>query len=520
VNEQPPLIELPEQPGKAVSSGPQAPQGKPRFIRLDRQQQSWAPLDIDGLIPAQHPARAIWDLVSRLDLSGFEEEIRSRGERAGRPRWSPHLLASVWIYASTQGMASARGIEQELRHEPGLRWLCANEEINHHTLSDFRTSRKEKLDALFVQVLGILEQEELVDLETVMQDGTKVGARASRQSFHRRKTLQEHCDQAMEFVEEMKRREDNGEAEAGHKRRLAAQQRAAQERLARMEAALAELSEREKQATGKERAELRVSESEPEARKMKRPNGGWEASYNVQVLTDAKEKIVVGVAVTQAANDTQELVGGLQEVKDNTGRQPERMVADGGYASRENVEAMAGRNVAFIAPWKGEEARAAGNCQRQGMALEFSPAAFHWNEDSDELQCPAGRQLELKKRYRHHGLECKLYQARAEECLVCSNQPGCCPHPEKGGRRVERVQETAVMKSYLERMQTAEAQRWYKRRSEVAEFPHLWWKGLWEWRRFSVRGLAKAAKEALWVALAYNIQQWIRLRWMPRLGSA
>jgi hypothetical protein len=48
----------------------------------------------------------------------------------------------------------------------------------------------------------------------------------------------------------------------------------------------------------------------------------------------------------------------------------------------------------------------------------------------------------------------------------------------------------------------------------------MWWKGTWKWRRFAVRGLVKTAKEALWLAIAYNVQQWIRLCWRPQLEAA
>ena len=68
------------------------------------------------------------------------------------------------------------------------------------------------------------------------------------------------------------------------------------------------------------------------------------------------------------------------------------------------------------------------------------------------------------------------------------------------------------MRAYLTRMKRPEVQQLYKRRCEVAEFPHLWAKGVKGWRRFSVRGLVKAGMEALWVALAYNVVQWMRVR--------
>lgn len=76
------------------------------------------------------------------------------------------------------------------------------------------------------------------------------------------------------------------------------------------------------------------------------------------------------------------------------------------------------------------------------------------------------------------------------------------------------------MKRYLARMKRPEVRKLYRKRSEIAEFPHLWTKAVKKWRRFSVRGAAKAGLEALWVALAYNISQWMRLRSAPLAGEA
>lgn len=50
-----------------------------------------------------------------------------------------------------------------------------------------------------------------------------------------------------------------------------------------------------------------MSETEAEARKMKFDNGGWDLAYNVQVSTEASNKIVVAVEVTSAANDVEQL---------------------------------------------------------------------------------------------------------------------------------------------------------------------------------------------------------------------
>lgn len=377
--------------------------------------------------------------------------------------------------------------------------------------------QKEQLDALFVKILAALQSADLVDLQTLLQDGTKVRAQTGKESFHRRKSLEEHCAEAQQALTELEQR---GE-EAGDDRRCqAARERAVREKAARLQTALEELTQREAQtAAAKQRAKLQVSETQPEARKMKHADGGWAPSYNVQVTTEAKSRVIAAVEVTVAPNDTQELLPAVERVRRITGQTPAQMIADGGYVSRENIERISRQKVELIAPWKESDSRSAGACARQAIAEEFRPAAFVHDAASDTLRCPQGRCLALVKIRQHHGVSCNVYQASAADCQACAVKLRCCPR-SAAGRQVERVIESEAMQSFQGRMETAEAQQIYSRRSEVEEFPHMCWKGTWKWRRFSVRGLAKAGKEALWLAIAYNVQQWIRLSWMPQLKTA
>jgi transposase len=270
--------------------------GRIKQIWLERNQTRWAAFDLDSLIEETHPARTIWELSGSLDLKRFEEQQKTREGEAGRPCWPARLLISVWIYSYTLGVGSARAIERMLSYEPGLRWLCADEQVNHHTLSDFRVGHKEALQELFAQFLVLLNAAGLVDLQTLLQDGTKVRAVAGRGSYHRRDTLEKRLRQARGVVRRMEQRAE-AEEEGAEQRHRAAQKRAAQEALERAEAALEKLKKLEGETAPGQRAELRVSDSEPEARKMKHADGGWGPSYNVQITTEAQSRMIVGIGV-------------------------------------------------------------------------------------------------------------------------------------------------------------------------------------------------------------------------------
>src|SRR5512140_2216829 len=212
--------------------------GRPRVKPVDRSQLTWQMLDVERLIEPEHPARAIWELVGRLKLEGFYAPIEAVEGSAGRTPWDPRLLVSLWIYAYSRGISSAREIARRCSYEPAFQWLCGLGEINHHTLSDFRVDHDASLRELFVQVLGVLSAGGLVSLERVMHDGTRIKACAGADSFRREERLEEHLQAARQQVQAMA---DPREEEPARQR--AARKRAAREREQRLEAALQELEQ-------------------------------------------------------------------------------------------------------------------------------------------------------------------------------------------------------------------------------------------------------------------------------------
>jgi transposase len=111
----------------------------------------WHAVDVERLIEEDHPARAIWELVGRLDLASFLAPIGSVQGQAGRPSFDPRLLVSLWLYAYSRGIGSAREIARRCEYEPPFQWLTGLDVVNYHTLSDFRIEHREGLDELFSQ---------------------------------------------------------------------------------------------------------------------------------------------------------------------------------------------------------------------------------------------------------------------------------------------------------------------------------------------------------------------------------
>lgn len=487
---------------------------KPRLQQIDRRQLILRPIDVEQLIPEDHEARAIWEFVGQLDLSCYYEDIHAVEGVAGRESVDPRLLISLWIYSYTEGISSAREISRLCEYHPAYQWLTGLKPINYHTVSDFRVKHKEALDELFSNALGLLSAEGLVDLQRVMHDGTKIKASAGSDSFRREEKVKAHLEMARQHVAEMG---DPRTAEEVSPRVAAARRRAARERQQKLESALEELEKiRELKSGATAKAEARVSESDPECRIMKQGNGGYAPGYNVQISTDAAAGIIVGVGVTQAAADYQELAPAVERIENNLEKKPEQMVVDGGFTCRSNILELDGRGVDLIGSMRDGVAQSAGQFDRRGVDPFFRTDAFLYDAVTDTYTCPSGKKLHLEGKEKQTGRLNYKYRADAADCQGCSLKAKCCPQNAGKGRAMARGVDDPAVTAFIEKMQTDEAKRIYRQRGGVAEFTNAWLKTKNGLREFRVRGLLKVGMETLWACLTYNIQQWIRLRWRVR----
>jgi transposase len=499
---------------RGSESGPKPPA---RFQAVNRQQLVWRAVDVEQLLEPEHLARAIWEMTGRLDLTPYTAAVRAVEGAAGRAAIDPRVLISLWVYAYSEQVSSAREVERRCAYHPAYLWLTGCAAVNHHTLSDFRVDHQEALDQLFAQLLAILSREGLITLEQVAHDGTKVKAGASGKSFHREKTLRAHLEAAQERVRAM----GDPREEGGDRRTAAARQRAAREKVERLEQAVEELKKVQAAPEGRaEPAQRRVSETDPEARMMKQADGGSAPSHHVQISTDTAHGIIVGASVTQEASDQKQLVPAGEEVQRQNGRPPGPILVDEGYTTRENILAAAERGWDLIggtlqADPQAQERR----WQRRGVDPAFYPQNFTYQAASNSYLCPAGKELPYRTTQQDRvGVGYAVYRARPADCRACPLRAGC--QPGKSGRRIVRTENVPTVAAYVAQMQTAAGQAAYRRRGPVAEFSNLWVKAQLGLRQFCVRGLHKARCEVLWACLTYNIQQWFRLRWKPRLTRA
>jgi transposase len=166
-----------------------------RCRRPDRDQMFWDSVCLDEILPEDHPARMVWEVTGRLDLSSFYDGIKVRGDQAGRAATDPRMLLALWLYATIDGVGSGRELDRRCHCHDAYRWLRGGVPVNYHTLNDFRVANEAALDELLTQILTVLVSQKLVTVKRIAQDGTRVRASAGRKSFRGRDRLEELRDE-------------------------------------------------------------------------------------------------------------------------------------------------------------------------------------------------------------------------------------------------------------------------------------------------------------------------------------
>lgn len=311
--------------------------------------------DLDGLISEDHPARVIWDYARRVDLSDFEAEVKSREGTAGMPQTSPHLLLALWLYATRDGIGSARTLARACGSVSAYRWLCGGVGVNHRILSEFRNDQGARIGVLLQAHVASLSMAGVIDLSEVAQDGVRIRAYAGGGSFRRRKTLESELSKAKALLKQLARQQDDDDKPGPTGRQM----RAARERAQRVEQALVALGEAEKLrlkrekthgAKTKAQGEPRASTTDPQARVMKMADGGFRPAYNIQFASLPDNGVVLALSCESLGSDAGLAEPMAQTLEQAYGRRPVRHLVDGGYQHAGDIEAAETAGTDFYTP--------------------------------------------------------------------------------------------------------------------------------------------------------------------------
>jgi len=449
-----------------------------RFRSVDRSTSYLLPPSIEDWLPESHLARFVVDVVEQLDTGAIDRCYAGRGSEA----WHPKMLIGLLFYGYATGVFSSRKLERATHDSVAFRFICANQHPDHDSIATFRRCFLSELETLFIQILHVGREMELLKLGNVSLDGTKMKANASK---HKALSWAYACKLEKQFEAEVKELlRLAGEADASdlpdgfsipeelkiREKRLAAIREAKEKIEARAcerderdqaeyEEKLSKRTAREKETGKKPRGAApkapepgpkdkdQVNLTDEESRIMPTSGGGFEQAYNAQAAVDMDSMLVVATNLSQNPNDKREMepvVEKLATLPDELGT-VETVVADTGYFSENNVKV----------------------CEQHTLR----PLIAH------------GRQPH------HPPLSDRL--APAEACQPVADDP------------VQRMNQT---------LQDEEGKSLYAKRKTTVEPVFGVIKHVMGFRQFSMRGLEKVKGEWNLVCMAWNIRRLFSLK--------
>jgi transposase len=314
--------------------------GTPRLRVAERDQVAFRACCWNDLLSNDHEARTVWEYVQSLDRTPLLAAIKAVEGRPGHPPIDPRILIALWLYATLRGIGSARELARRCETDLPFQWICGGVSVNYHTLSDFRVAHVELLDDWLSTSIAVLEEQKLVTMDRVAQDGLKVRASAGAASFRRGTTLETRLAEAREQVEILKA-ELKTDPAAANRRQRAARERAARERVERLQKALEQLPlVQASKPNAEKREKARVSTTDPEARVMKMGDGGFRPAFNVQLAADTQTQLVTGVDVTSSGGDQGKLAPMIEQHVERYDEAPDEMLVDGGFVKKDDITAV------------------------------------------------------------------------------------------------------------------------------------------------------------------------------------
>src|SRR3954447_9439191 len=337
--------------------------GAARLRMAERRQVELRAISLEDLVPDDHRVPLVWRFVEGLDLSGFQAAIKALEGQPGHPPADPRILVALWLFATIEGIGSARAVARLCDEHIAYQWLCGGVGMNAKTLADFRVDHGTLLERLLVNSFTALVRAGVPSLDRIAQDGVRVRASAGAASFRRDSTLEGYRSAAEQAVRDL-RAEVNGDPGALSRRQAAARQRAAEERERRVREALAvtrelraqqeEKARREAEraarqaatageaAPAKERPkEPRASTTDAQARIMKMADGGYRPAYNVQFASDTRSGAIAGVSVDTVGSDMGKMAPMNEALAADYGQRPRQHLADGGFAKLADIADLA-----------------------------------------------------------------------------------------------------------------------------------------------------------------------------------
>lgn len=455
--------------------------------------------NVFDLLPKDHDCFIYEDIFSQLDTKALEKRYSMLGQHA----YHPKLIVSILIYAYSQGVYSSRKIEKRCKEDLAFMYISHLNCPNFRVLSDFRKNNLPFFVDCFRISIDMAKGLGMVSLGHVAIDGSKFSADTSKHkaaSYSRLDANEKKLER--EIMELLKKADDIDEAEDkiyhnGKGYSVPDDLKIRQKRLEKIKRVKKELEDREKKdSPGKEiDPKKQISYADTDARIMKKGKD-FSYCYNAQVSVDSKDQIIVGQHLSQNANDKKELKRAIDETQKNTERLPEKITADSGYLSSDNISTLKENNIdGYIATGKGE--KDISDTDKIGIKN------FSYDSKEDVFICPAGNVLKLKSTGKK-----RAYKTAAGVCAGCGYKNRCTAL--KGDIATLYIDDDGIILAKMSaKMKKVSSRNIYGKRKIIVEpvFGQIKTGGF---RRFSLRGLEKAAGEFSLVCAVSNFKKIVK----------
>ena len=498
---------------------------------------------LEDAIPSDHPVRHLdYLLRSGAFAETFAEMEREYVLNKGKPPYHPRVLAGLYFYGMLERIRSSRKLEKACYSRLDVIWLMEGQTPDHSTIADFICRHGKQLRKLFHDVLEVMQRAELVTLDHVALDGTKIegdAGKSSVRSGEKIKSWASHLDAKIAAMEKEFAENEKREAslfggsnpwvppKTGNAKKELAELRRKQELLKK---ALEEIERRQQEHVGRKPPKRIASTTDPDARSMPGKDGASRPNYNAQAGVDGGYGGIVSADVNDQPDDSGQLTPMVDQAIENCGRPPQAVTADSQYNTGPDLAAMEERQIDCYLPNTGENSEAAPLAEAQQEALDavhqereltephwdalpkntqgkFDKSAFAYDKEKDVYRCPAGQTLVplgINRDKKKWGTAERQRYGGCAACATCQHAALCCKDPEKG-RTINRDQYEDHRERLRERMATEAGQEIYKRRKFTVEprFGHI--KRNMGIKRFMRRGLEKVKTEWTMICTAVNL---------------
>lgn len=507
---------------------------------------------IDDVIPDNHIVRVFAEILDGYDWSAWESHYD--GVR-GQPPIHPKVLAGLWLYGLRRGFRSSRRLEYMAGHNLDFLWLSEGHRPDHSTLSVFRTKFAAELKDLYRHVVHVALVAGFLDLAEVAADGTRVKASSSRFATWTDAKITAVLNQlAAEFATKLAESEqtDHVAEELFGTETLAENSDGVQtltpelQGLKQRQAALQVIQQQLREADKARRREgidptkkpAQIPVTDPESRVLPNKEGGYAPNYNPVATTESRQGFVVDCDVVSGTPETAELLPSLDRLVAEHGVTPQRGLADGAYATGDNIRGLEERGIEFYShlntpdPQTNPAVRPDPTqpvAEAQWLELPLSPqtkkldkACFQYDAEHDCYWCPLGQSVtyEERKSDRRRGETRMWTQYRCGACATCPLRAKCVSEKNRAGRTVRRDEQSPERARLAAKMRTEPAQAIYNQRMRIAETPFGLIKHVLGLRQFLLRGLEKVKTEWRWTCLAVNLDKLARLLGRSRPETA